>query len=56
MGPSMTLTIGHTAPDFHAQTTDGPIKVVQRPMPGSKVLQSLDGAAKTWRDLLAAAA
>ncbi|OFJ51128.1 peroxidase [Mycolicibacterium grossiae] len=21
----MTLTIGHTAPDFHAQTTDGPI-------------------------------
>ena len=33
--------------------TDGPIKVVQRPMPGSKVLQNLDGARKTWQQLLA---
>lgn len=32
--------------------TNGPIKVVQRPMPGSKVLQNLEGAHKMWQQLL----
>ena len=32
--------------------TNGPIKVVQRPLPGSKVLQNLEGAHKMWQQLL----
>ena len=32
--------------------TNGPIKVVQRPMPGSKVLQNLEGAHRMWQQLL----
>ena len=33
--------------------TNGPIKVMQRPMPGSKLLKNIEGARNTWKELLA---
>ena len=33
--------------------TNGPIKVMQQPMPGSKLLKNIEGARNTWKELLA---